>query len=50
MNAVGPNSPKCLKYAQFASHLVRWQFKVIYWTLFITNLLLLFFGSFVYIK
>ncbi|TQV96759.1 hypothetical protein IF1G_03999 [Cordyceps javanica] len=33
MNAVGPNSPKCLQYAQFASHLVRWQFKVIYWTL-----------------
>ncbi|KAJ3475737.1 hypothetical protein NLG97_g9355 [Lecanicillium saksenae] len=50
MNAVGPTSPKCLKYAQFSSHLVRWQFKVIYWILFVTNLLLLFFGSFVYIK
>ncbi|OAR02208.1 hypothetical protein LLEC1_01128, partial [Akanthomyces lecanii] len=50
MNAIGPSSAKCLKYAHFASHLIRWQFKVIYWTLFITNLLLLFFGSFVYIK
>ncbi|OAA49224.1 hypothetical protein ISF_09436 [Cordyceps fumosorosea ARSEF 2679] len=47
---IGPHSPNCLKYAQFASHLVRWQFKVIYWTLFISNLLLLFFGSFAYIK
>ncbi|KAF1730551.1 hypothetical protein CRV24_010014 [Beauveria bassiana] len=50
MDDVGPGSPKCLKYAQFTSHLGRWQFKVIYWTLFITNLLLLFFGSYVYIK
>lgn len=47
---VGPDSARCLKYAQFASHMVRWQFKVIYWTLFIANLLILFFGSFVYIK
>ncbi|ATY65276.1 hypothetical protein A9K55_003903 [Cordyceps militaris] len=50
MDAVGPDSPNCLKYAQFASHLDRWQFKVIYWTLFISNLLFLFFGSFAYIK
>lgn len=50
MDAVGPDSPNCLKYAQFASHLDLWQFKVIYWTLFISNLLFLFFGSFAYIK
>ncbi|KAM3450318.1 hypothetical protein MY3296_006206 [Beauveria thailandica] len=50
MDTIGPGSPKCLKYAQFTAHLGRWQFKVIYWTLFITNLLLLFFGSYIYIK
>ncbi|GAO15368.1 uncharacterized protein UV8b_07072 [Ustilaginoidea virens] len=38
----------CHKYAQFAAHLDRWHFKVIYWTMFISNLLVLFFGSWVY--
>ncbi|KAG6001482.1 hypothetical protein E4U21_004290 [Claviceps maximensis] len=38
----------CIKYARFASHLDRWHFKVIYFSLFITNLLLLFFGSWLY--
>ncbi|GAB0137668.1 hypothetical protein EsDP_00005925 [Epichloe bromicola] len=40
----------CDKYAQFASHLDRWHFKILYWTLFITNLLVLFFGSWLYTK
>lgn len=40
----------CHKYAQFASHLDRWHFKILYWTLFITNLLVLFFGSWLYTK
>lgn len=40
----------CQKYAQFASHLDRWHFKILYWTLFITNLLVLFFGSWLYTK
>ena len=40
----------CEKYAQFASHLVRWQFKIIYWTLFITNLFVLFLASWTYIR
>ncbi|KAG5923637.1 hypothetical protein E4U42_004904 [Claviceps africana] len=40
----------CLKYARFASHLDRWHFKVIYFSLFITNLMLLFFGSWLYTR
>ncbi|KAG6119857.1 hypothetical protein E4U13_007210 [Claviceps humidiphila] len=40
----------CVKYARFASHLDRWHFKVIYFTLFIANLFLLFLGSFLYTK
>ncbi|KAG5960956.1 hypothetical protein E4U58_004482 [Claviceps cyperi] len=40
----------CVKYARFASHLDRWHFKVIYFTLFIANLALLFLGSFLYTK
>ncbi|KAG5973820.1 hypothetical protein E4U55_000266 [Claviceps digitariae] len=40
----------CLKYARFASHLDRWHFKVLYFSLFITNLLLLFFGSWLYTR
>ncbi|KZZ88199.1 hypothetical protein AAL_08181 [Moelleriella libera RCEF 2490] len=40
----------CVKYAQFASRLNRLHFKSIYWSMFITNLLLLFFGSWLYIK
>lgn len=40
----------CQKYAQFASHLDRWHFKILYWTMFITNLLILFFGSWLYTK
>ncbi|KAG5965483.1 hypothetical protein E4U57_004066 [Claviceps arundinis] len=40
----------CVKYARFASHLDRWHFKVIYFTLFIANLFLLFLGSFFYTK
>ncbi|KAG5933554.1 hypothetical protein E4U53_000951 [Claviceps sorghi] len=44
------DSQLCLKYARFASHLDRWHFKVIYFSLFITNLLLLFFGSWLYTR
>ena len=40
----------CEKYAQFASHMERWQLTIIYWTLFITNLIVLFFGSWMYIR
>lgn len=40
----------CEQYAQFASHLERWQFKILYWTLFFTNLAVLFFASWVYTK
>ncbi|KAI9154804.1 hypothetical protein HJFPF1_07361 [Paramyrothecium foliicola] len=40
----------CHRYAQFASHMVRWQFKIIYWTMFITNLLVLFLASWTYTK
>ena len=49
--AAGDVDPaKCVKYAHFASHMERWQFKIIYWSLFIANLAVLFIGSFVYIK
>lgn len=47
---MNPDSEKCKKYAQFASHMVRWQFSVIYWFMFITNLLVLFFASWIYTK
>ncbi|KAL6849058.1 hypothetical protein ACO1O0_008588 [Amphichorda felina] len=40
----------CKKYAQFASHMVRWEFKIIYWTLFITNLFVLFLASWTFTK
>lgn len=40
----------CEKYAQFASHMVRWQFKIIYWTLFISNLFVLFIASWTFTK
>ncbi|KAF7561006.1 hypothetical protein G7046_g3140 [Stylonectria norvegica] len=44
------NPELCRRYAQFASHMVRWQFKIIYWTLFITNLFVLFLASWTYIR
>ncbi|KAK7424620.1 hypothetical protein QQZ08_008503 [Neonectria magnoliae] len=40
----------CLKYAQFASHMVRWQFKIIYWSLFFSNLFVLFLASWTYTR
>ena len=40
----------CEKYAGFASHMVRWEFKIIYWTMFITNLFVLFLASWTYTK
>jgi len=45
-----PNQELCEKYAQFASHMVRWQFKIIYWVLFVSNLLVLFVASWTYIR
>ncbi|KFA63096.1 hypothetical protein S40285_05911 [Stachybotrys chlorohalonatus IBT 40285] len=40
----------CQRYAQFASHMVRWQFKIIYWTMFVANLIVLFLASWVYMR
>jgi hypothetical protein len=40
----------CEKYAGFASHMVRWQFKIIYWTMFMTNLIVLFLASWTYTR
>lgn len=40
----------CEKYAGFASHMVRWQFKIIYWAMFMTNLIVLFLASWTFIK
>ncbi|KAH6988097.1 hypothetical protein BGZ61DRAFT_474675 [Ilyonectria robusta] len=40
----------CERYAGFASHMVRWQFKIIYWTLFISNLFVLFLASWTYTR
>ncbi|POR39766.1 Uncharacterized protein TPAR_00050 [Tolypocladium paradoxum] len=45
-----PDPELCHQYAHFASHLARWQFKILYWTMFITNLLVLFLASWVYTK
>lgn len=45
-----PNQELCEKYAQFASHMVRWQFKIIYWVMFVSNLLVLFVASWTYIR
>jgi ABC-type maltose transport system permease subunit len=40
----------CERYAQFASHMVRWQFKIIYWTMFFSNLFVLFLASWTYTR
>ncbi|KAH7160366.1 hypothetical protein B0J13DRAFT_519773 [Dactylonectria estremocensis] len=40
----------CERYAGFASHMVRWQFKIIYWTLFVSNLFVLFLASWTYTR
>lgn len=50
MSRAEPDEELCQRYAQFASHMVRWQFKVIYWTMFITNLFVLFLASWVFTK
>lgn len=42
--------PRCARYARFASHLERQQFDVLYWTLFIFNLFVLFIAAFGYTK
>jgi ABC-type multidrug transport system permease subunit len=46
-----PKDPvRCPHYALFASHLERWQFDILYWTLFAFNLMVLFFASWFYIR
>lgn len=45
-----PDPALCRQYAQFASNLDRWQFKIIYWAMFGTNLIILFLASWIYIK
>lgn len=40
----------CQRYAQFASSLDRWHFKIIYWIMFISNLLVLFMASWTYTR
>lgn len=45
-----PDPELCRKYAQFASHLEKSQFLIIYWTMFITNLFVLFLASWSYTK
>ncbi|KFH41522.1 hypothetical protein ACRE_077560 [Hapsidospora chrysogenum ATCC 11550] len=40
----------CEEYAQFASHMVRWQFKIMYWVMFMTNLFILFLASWTFTK
>ncbi|ROT37388.1 hypothetical protein SODALDRAFT_334478 [Sodiomyces alkalinus F11] len=42
--------PRCAHYAKFASHLWRWQFDLIYWTLFGFNLFILFSAAYAYTK
>ena len=46
----GPDPALCKHYAEFASHMVLWQFQVIYWVLFVLNLSVLFFSSWIYTK
>ncbi|KAL6897463.1 hypothetical protein GGI43DRAFT_385327 [Trichoderma evansii] len=38
----------CKQYAQFASDLDRWHFKIIYWFMFVLNLMILFIASWTY--
>ncbi|PNP48523.1 hypothetical protein TGAMA5MH_00417 [Trichoderma gamsii] len=40
----------CKKYAQFASDLDRWHFRIIYWFMFVLNLIILFVASWTYTK
>ncbi|CAM1507755.1 Fc.00g046030.m01.CDS01 [Cosmosporella sp. VM-42] len=45
-----PDPALCEKYAQFASHLGRLEFKFIYWTMFAANLVVLFLASWTYTR
>ncbi|PHH92162.1 hypothetical protein CDD83_8645 [Cordyceps sp. RAO-2017] len=45
-----PDPELCLRYAQFAAHLKREQFKILYWTMFMTNLFILFVASWIYTR
>ncbi|KAJ6440101.1 CobW domain-containingprotein [Purpureocillium lavendulum] len=46
----GPDPALCKHYAGFASHMSLWQFQVVYWVLFVLNLVVLFFSSWIYTK
>ena len=40
----------CKQYAKFAADLDRWHFKIIYWFMFVLNLVILFVASWAYIR
>jgi ABC-type maltose transport system permease subunit len=40
----------CRKYAKFAADLDRWHFKIIYWFMFVLNLVILFIASWAYTR
>lgn len=40
----------CKKYALFASDLDQWHFRIIYWFMFVLNLMILFVASWTYTK
>lgn len=40
----------CRKYAKFAADLDRWHFKIIYWFMFVLNLVILFIASWTYTR
>lgn len=51
MDTFEPVDPqRCAHYAKFASHLWRWQFDLIYWSLFVFNLFVLFTAAYGYTK
>lgn len=45
-----PDPALCHRYARFAAGLERWEFKIMYWAMFGTNLIVLFLVSWVYTK
>lgn len=45
-----PDEELCMKYARFASHMEKWEFTIIYWTMFMSNLVILFLASWTFIK
>ncbi|PHH59409.1 hypothetical protein CDD81_3219 [Ophiocordyceps australis] len=45
-----PDPVLCVQYAQFAAGMEGWQYRAVYWSLFASNLVLLFLASCVFIK